>query len=90
MNTTAQRLYQAAQEYHAATKSVYSASHENGRHRQTVKQTATTILLQSKKRSGNSETFHDYSQVYLAALSKGQKQPHIASMHNNAVKVVLK
>jgi hypothetical protein len=89
MNATAERLYQAAHEYHAATKSVYRASHEHARHRQTVKQIAITIFLQSKKRSGNAGTFHDYSQVYLA-LSKGQKQPHFASMHNNAVKVVLK
>jgi hypothetical protein len=66
-----------------------SASHEHGRHRQTVKQTAITILLQSKKCSGNAETFHDYSQVYMA-LSKEQKQPNFASMHNSAVKVVLK
>jgi len=69
MNATAQRLYQAAHEYHTATKCVYSASHKHGRHRQTVKQTAITILLQSKKRSGNAETFHNYSLVYLA-LSK--------------------
>ena len=66
MNATAQRLYQAVHEYHAATKSVYSASHEHGRYRQTVTQTAVTILLQSKKGYGNAETFHDYSQGYLA------------------------
>lgn len=89
MNATAQRLYQAAHKYQDASKNVYSATHVHGRHKQTVKQTAMTILLQSKKHSGNAETFHDYSQVYLA-LSKWQKQPHFANMHNNAVKVVLK
>lgn len=66
-----------------------SASHEHGRHRQTVKQTAITILLQSKKCSGNAETFHDYSQVYMA-FSKEQKQPNFTCTHNNSVKVVLK
>jgi hypothetical protein len=69
--------------------SVHSASHEHGRYRHTVKQTAISILLQSQMGSGNAETFHDYSQVYLA-LSKGQKQPHFVSINNNAVKVVLK
>jgi hypothetical protein len=49
MNATAQRLYQAVHEYHAATKSVYSASHEHGRYRQTVTQAAITILVQVRR-----------------------------------------